>query len=155
MALISCVLIFMDWAKITHSWGSKFVAIALAFSWVLDFLDQTLDKSHENWYPMDIKPSTVCELKFDQNLKNIVAAFCGMHVSPAKHSYSWLPRKCDYLTYARTHRQTDRQTDAGESDSYVPLCFAGDTKVDLYCLQKVLSYISIIIVDCDLDLENQ
>ena len=27
--------------------------------------------------------------------KNIVAAFQGMHVSPAKHSYAWLPRKCD------------------------------------------------------------
>ena len=29
---------------------------------------------------------------------NIVAAFRGMHVSPAKHSYAWLPRKCDYRT---------------------------------------------------------
>ena len=35
---------------------------------------------------------------------NIVAAFRGMHVSPAKHSYAWLPRKCDY----RTDTQTDR-----------------------------------------------
>ena len=34
--------------------------------------------------------------KFIQN--NIVAAFRGMHVSPAKHSYAWLPRKCDYWT---------------------------------------------------------
>ena len=54
----------------------------------------------------------------------IVAAFRGMHVSPAKHSYAWLPRKCDY----RTDTRTDRQTDAGQSDPYVPLCFAGDTK---------------------------
>ena len=54
---------------------------------------------------------------------NIVAAFRGMHVSPAKHSYAWLPRKCDY----RTDGRTDRQTDAGQSDPYVPLCFAGDT----------------------------
>ena len=51
--------------------------------------------------------------------KNIVATFRGMHVSPAKHSYAWLPRKCDY--------RTDGQTDAGQSDPYVPLCFAGDT----------------------------
>ena len=36
---------------------------------------------------------------------NIVAAFRGMHVSPAKHSYTWLPRKCDY----RTDTQTDRR----------------------------------------------
>ena len=27
-----------------------------------------------------------------------------------------------------THTQTDGQTDAGQSDPYVPLCFAGDTK---------------------------
>ena len=56
---------------------------------------------------------------------NIVAAFRGMHVSPAKHSYAWLPRKCDY--------RTDGQTDTGQSDPYVPLCFAGDTKVT--CVQ--------------------
>ena len=58
-------------------------------------------------------------------LKNIVAAFRGMHVSPAKHSHAWLPRKCDYWT--------DGRTDAGQSDPYVPLCFAGDTtKLFLY-----------------------
>ena len=27
-----------------------------------------------------------------------------------------------------TTGQTDRQTDAGQSDPYAPLCFAGDTK---------------------------
>ena len=48
-----------------------------------------------------------------------------MHVLPAKHSYAWLPRKCDYWT----DRQMDWQTDAGQSDPYVPLCFAGDTKM--------------------------
>ena len=52
-----------------------------------------------------------------------MAAFRGMHVSPAKHSYAWLPRKCDYWT----DTQTDGQTDAGQSDPYVPLWFAGDT----------------------------
>ena len=35
---------------------------------------------------------------------NKVAAFQGMHVSPAKHSYAWLPRKCDYWTDARTDK---------------------------------------------------
>ena len=34
--------------------------------------------------------------------KNIVAAFRGMHVSPAKHSYAWLPRKCDYIYTGNT-----------------------------------------------------
>ena len=50
--------------------------------------------------------------------KNIVAAFRGMHVSPAKHSNAWLPRKCDYRTDARTHGQTDRQT----PDKVIPMC---------------------------------
>ena len=42
------------------------------------------------------------------NAWKIVAAFRGMHVSPAKHSYmyAWLPRKCD----RRTDRRTDGQT---------------------------------------------
>ena len=52
--------------------------------------------------------------------KHIAAAFRGMHVSPAKHSYAWLQRECDY--------RTDTQTDVGQSDPYVPLCFACDTK---------------------------
>ena len=62
---------------------------------------------------------------------NIVAAFQGMHVSPAKHSYVWLPRKCDYqesVTTGQRHWQADGQTDAGQSDPYVTLCFSGDTK---------------------------
>ena len=29
--------------------------------------------------------------------------------------------------------QTDTQTDAGQSDPYVPLCFAGDTKIKEFC----------------------
>ena len=43
-----------------------------------------------------------------------MAALQGMHVSPAKHSYVWLPRKCDY----RTETQTDRQT----PDKVIPMC---------------------------------
>ena len=61
-----------------------------------------------------------------------MAAFRGMHVSPAKHSYAWLSRKCNY----RTDRHTHTQTDAGQSDPYVPLCFAGDTKTDCSSLMK-------------------
>ena len=52
-------------------------------------------------------------------VKNIVAAFRGMHALPAKHGYAGLSRKCDY--------RTDGQTDAGQSDPYLPLSFAGDT----------------------------
>ena len=40
---------------------------------------------------------------------NIMAAFRGMHASPAKHSSAWLPRKCDYRTYRQTDGQTDRR----------------------------------------------
>ena len=43
--------------------------------------------------------------------KNIVAAFRGIHVSPAKQSYAWLPRKFDYRTDGQTDRHTDRRTD--------------------------------------------
>ena len=35
-------------------------------------------------------------------IKKIVAAFRGMHVLPAKHSYVWLRRKCDYPTNRQT-----------------------------------------------------
>ena len=50
--------------------------------------------------------------------KKIVAAFRGMHVSPAKQSY-----------VSVTDGQTDGQADEGQSDPYVSLCFAGDTKI--------------------------
>ena len=35
-------------------------------------------------------------------------AFWGMHVSPAKHSYAWLPRKSDYWIDRHTEGRTDR-----------------------------------------------
>ena len=71
---------------------------------------------------------------------SIVAAFREMHLSPAKHSYEWLPRKSDYRTDGRTDRQTDRRTDPGQSYPYVSLCFAGDTikDVDTISLDLVL-----------------
>ena len=61
---------------------------------------------------------------------NIVAAFRGMHVSPAKHSSaSVTDGQTDRQTDRQTDGQTDRQTDDGQSDPYVSLCFAGDTKM--------------------------
>ena len=58
----------------------------------------------------------------------MVAAFQGMHVSPAKHSYAWLPRKCDYKesvttgqTDRHTDRQTHRQTDQQTPDKVIPM----------------------------------
>ena len=44
-----------------------------------------------------------------------MTAFRGKHVSPAKHSYAWLPRMCDCWT----DRHTDGHTDAGQSDPYL------------------------------------
>ena len=53
--------------KVTHSWGSKLVALVFSFiihtentiSWVLEFVDQTLHENQENWYPTKCKPFTV------------------------------------------------------------------------------------------------
>ena len=55
-----------------------------------------------------------------------------------------LPKKFDYRTDRQTYGQTDAgqsdpyvpqslttgHTDAGQSDPYVPLCFTGNTKTD-------------------------
>ena len=38
---------------------------------------------------------------------------------------------CDYQE-SKTTGQTDGQTDAEQSDPYVPLCFAGDTKISSF-----------------------
>ena len=49
-----------------------------------------------------------------------------------KHSYKCM-RDYQSVTTGQTDRQTDGQTDgrtdAGQSDPYVPLCLAGDTKI--------------------------
>ena len=73
--------------------------------------------SNRTEYPMEFK-------KVSQTLlAKIVAAFRGMHVSPAKHSYA---------SVTVTDGQTDRRTDDGQSDPYVALCFAGDTTKRFY-----------------------
>ena len=55
-------------------------------------------------------------------IKKIVAAFRGMHASPAKYSDASV-----------TDGQTDGETDDGQSYPHVSLCFAGDTKTRRYC----------------------
>ena len=92
---------------------------------------------------------------------NIVAAFRGMHVSPAKHSYCM----CDYqesVTTGHADGQTDRrrkvwlpdrQTDAGQSDHYVPLCLAGDTINELqnltfYWIMRIFHWTSATDMAC-------
>ena len=47
---------------------------------------------------------------------------CGLR-NIAMHDYQ------ESLTTGQTDRHTDRQTDAGQSDPYVLLCFADDTKM--------------------------
>ena len=56
-----------------------------------------------------------------------MAAFRGMHVSPAKHSYASV-----------TDGWTIIQTEDGQSDPYVSLCFAGDTKITILTSIKAL-----------------
>ena len=46
---------------------------------------------------------------------NIVTAFRGMHVSPAKHSSGG-------VTDGRTDRQTDGRTDRQTTDKVIPMC---------------------------------
>ena len=50
--------------------------------------------------------------------KKIVAAFRGMHVSPAKHSFGKCDRKCD----RGMDRQTDGRTDGRTTDKVIPMC---------------------------------
>ena len=55
---------------------------------------------------------------------------------------------CDYqesvtIGQTHTHGQTDGQTDAGQSDPYVPLCFTGDPINDIINCQAELA-ISVI-----------
>ena len=45
----------------------------------------------------------------------IVAAFRGMHVSPAKHSYA-------SVADGQTDRQTDGRTDGRTTDKVIPMC---------------------------------
>ena len=47
----------------------------------------------------------------------IVAAFRGMHVSPAKHSFG----KCDRKVW-QTDRQTDRRTNRRTTNKVIPMC---------------------------------
>ena len=49
----------------------------------------------------------------NSDVLKIVAAFRGMHVSPAKHSFG----KCDRKVW-----QTDRQTDGQTTDKVIPMC---------------------------------
>ena len=61
-----------------------------------------------------------------------MAAFRGMHVSPVKHSHA-------SVTDGQTDGRTDRQTYDGQSDPYVSLCFAGDTKIGPFRFDDTLT----------------
>ena len=65
------------------------------------------------WWANTIRKmhTSICQSTWTKShIKNKVAAFRGMHVSPAKHNYARLPRKCDY--------RTDTQT----PDKVIPMC---------------------------------
>ena len=54
-----------------------------------------------------------------------MAAFLGMHVSPAIHTDVWLPRKRGYQTSVTTERQTNGRTDRRQRKwSLCTICFA-------------------------------
>ena len=70
---------------------------------------------------LDRRPDKRTPVPYHNKHINIVVAFRGMHVSPAKHSYAWLPKvwlpkvwlpKCDY------QNMTTRQT----PDKVIPMC---------------------------------
>ena len=53
------IFVGTNFRGLINSWGSKFMVIQkIANSWVLEFLDRTLQENHENWYPKKMKPST-------------------------------------------------------------------------------------------------
>ena len=67
VGIFSWVPIFVDWTKITQSFGSKFMAIIFTFIFhtencyfvgTLEFMDWALRENHENWYPRKIKSFT-------------------------------------------------------------------------------------------------
>ena len=67
-----------------------------------------------------------------------MAAFRGMHVSPANHSYAWLSRKCDYRTNRHTHTRTHRQT----PDKVIPMCrYASQATQKFSCKERNCSII--------------
>ena len=65
----------------------------------------------------------------------IVAAFRGMHVSPAKHSLGKCDRQMDGRTVGRGRNgQTDRRTDRRTTDKVIPMCHCASQatqKVDI------------------------
>ena len=75
---------------------------------------------------------TGTDLGLKKNNNVIVAAFQGMHESPAKHSYAWLPRKCDY----GTDRQTDRQTPDYKNLPWLRTGTGISTRVSKMCSQR-------------------
>ena len=62
------------------------------------------------------------------------------HSCQTSDRYSLSNLEYTYVTTGQTHRRTDRRMDGqtdrqdGQSDLYVPLCFAGDTKSCLHPL---------------------
>ena len=62
-------------------------------------------------------------------------------MSPAKHSYA-------SVTDGQTDRRTDKRTDDGQSDPYVSLCFAGDTKSASRMTTVLKYFIGLDLLNC-------
>ena len=64
------------------------------------FINQSLHCVHSENKKINILIKITLRALFawrDSSMYTRIAVFQGMHVSPSKHSYVWLPRKCDYL----------------------------------------------------------
>ena len=92
-----------------------------------------VNKSLKTWTDsvgMTIVPAGCSLLYWNIKQYKIVAAFPGMHVSPVKHSYEWLPRKCDYRTDRQCH------IDRHMPDKVIPMCryaLQGHKNLNLLC----------------------
>ena len=104
-----------SWALVEYADWAKLSTKKLSLSWVYRWSKVKFQKV-EHLLSIQMVQSRVPKrsalVEYSDGAKKIVAAFWGMHVSPAKHSFG----------------KWDRQTDGGQSYPYVSLCFAGDTK---------------------------
>ena len=90
---------------------------------------------------MPYKVISMCRLRFKcMNAKKLTkwqhSEEC-MIVSPAKNSYAWLPRKCDY----RTDRQTNTRTDKQKPDKVIPMCRYASQATQKFFIEK--SYVNL------------
>ena len=112
MALFFWVPIFVDWAKITHSWGSEFVGIAFSCTILTDsrfFMGTRFcesDPPQKPWklIPTKIKPSTAKSfynkcIGIDcagDDSSEFTCCFFYSHMTAARQMFAWLEKIPDW-----------------------------------------------------------